>query len=71
MNFLNRGLKVGNNSLEELASKGDSCGNLLSLVNSSKTVKGLYASNYYISMDFFNTYTCNQLHYFGIKCIKV
>ena len=68
--FLNRGLKVGEDTSGGLASKGDSGGNLLSSVDSSKTVKGLCASNFYIGMDFFDTYSCVQLHHFRVKGIK-
>ena len=51
--------------------QGDKGGdNLLQSIDSNKTVKGLCASNYYIAMDFFDTYTCNQLRHFGVKNIK-
>ena len=68
--FLNRGLQVSDDSSGGLASKGEAGDNLLSSIDSNKTVKGLCASNYYIGMDFFDTYTCNQLHHFGVKGIK-
>ena len=68
--FLNRGLQGSDDSFGGLASKGEAGDNLLSSIDSNKTVKGLCASNYYIGMDFFDTYTCNQLHHFGVKGIK-
>ena len=68
--FLNRGLKIGSDTNGGLAARGG-CGDyLLGSIDSNKVVKGLCASNYYIAMDFFNTYTCNQLHHFGVKGIK-
>ena len=68
--FLNRGLKIGSDTNCGLAARGG-CGDyLLGSIDSNKVVKGLCASNYYIAMDFFNTYTCNQLHHFGVKGIK-
>ena len=69
--FLNRGLQIGSDTNGGLAVRGDKSGdNLLGTIDSNKIVKGLCASNYYIAMDFFDTYTCNQLHHFGVKGIK-
>ena len=68
--FLNRGLQVSSDTTGGLASKGGAGDNLLQSIDSNKIVKGLCASNYYIAMDFFDTYTCNQLHHFGVKGIK-
>ena len=68
--FLNRGLQVSSDASGGLAARGGTSDNLLQSVDSNKTVKGLCASNYYIAMDFFDTYTCNQLHHFGVKGIK-
>ena len=68
--FLNRGLQVSTDATGGLASKGQSGDNLLQSIDSNRTVKGLCASNYYIAMDFFDTYTCNQLHHFGVKGVK-
>ena len=67
---MNRGLQVSDDATGGLASKGGDGDNLLSSIDSNKTVKGLCASNYYIGMDFFDTYTCNQLHHFGVKGVK-
>ena len=68
--FLNRGLQIGSDSNGGLAVRGEGGDNLLGSIDSNKTVKGLCASNFYIAMDFFNTYTCNQLLHFGVKGIK-
>ena len=69
--FLNRGLQVSDDVNGGLSVQGDKGGdNLLQSIDSNKTVKGLCASNYYIAMDFFDTYTCNQLRHFGVKNIK-
>ena len=68
--FLNRGLQVSDGATRGLSSRGGASDNLLQSINSNKIVKGLCALNYYITMDFFNTYTCNQLHHFGMKGIK-
>ena len=67
---MNRGLQVSTDATGGLASKGQSGDNLLQSIDSNRTVKGLCASNYYIAMDFFDTYTCNQLHHFGVKGVK-
>ena len=64
-------MQIGPDSNGGLAVRGDKGGdNLLGSIDSNKTVKGLCASNYYIAMDFFNTYTCNQLEHFGVKGVK-
>ena len=64
-------MKVGSDANGGLSVRGDKGGdNLLSTIDSNRIVKGLCASNFYIPMDFFNTYTCNQLKHFGVKGIK-
>ena len=68
--FLNRGLQVSDDATGGSSSRGGAGDNLLQSIDSNKIVKGLCASNYYIAMDFFDTYTCNQLHHFGVKGIK-
>ena len=70
--FLTRGMQVGSDANGGLSVRGDKGGdNILSTIDSNHVVKGLYASNFYIPMDFFNTYTCNQLKHFGVKGIKL
>ena len=64
-------MQVGSDANGGLAVRGDKGGdNLLSTIDSNRVVKGLCASNYYIPMNFFNTYTCNQLNHFGVQGIK-
>ena len=67
---MNQGLQFTDDKHGGLAANGNTSDNLLQSIDSNKTVKGLCASNYYIPMDFFDTYTCNQLHHFGVKGIK-